>query len=191
MAIDRPGYGKSYLPDHSLSLSEQAKILNKYLKDNFPNKKIILVGHSYGSSLVAKMAADPKGAYSSIFLFSAFADPEYMRKDWKVKRMRNLERLAESRIGPWIFPNTLISARRELTRFEEDTRLLMAEWKKIDEKVYVIHGENDTSAVKENGPLIKSLIGKPRTKVSVIKGAKHRLFNKNADEVASILLQEL
>lgn len=55
--IDLPGFGRSGLPQKTLTISDFAKIIADFIKIN-KIKKPVVFGHSYGGKIAAKLAAD-------------------------------------------------------------------------------------------------------------------------------------
>ncbi|MBY0414048.1 MAG: alpha/beta hydrolase, partial [Bdellovibrionales bacterium] len=153
--------------------------------------KIILVGHSYGTAVAAKMATLPYIKYQSVFLFSAIADPEEVKNDKPTKITKFFDPFSASFIGQSLIPNNILVCQKEISSFDKNLTSLLSDWNKIAAKVVVVNGENDDRAKVSNGPFIKSKIGGNTTEVKVIKGAGHSLINDNTFDVVNLLLKEL
>jgi pimeloyl-ACP methyl ester carboxylesterase len=75
IAIDRPGFGYSNFSEAE-NLSVQSQRISQFIK-NIDNKKaLILVGHSVGGPVVAKLAVDHPAWYSRIVILAGSLDPK-------------------------------------------------------------------------------------------------------------------
>lgn len=76
IAVDRPGFGTFGDRGSEVSLVEQAKLMNKIIEKHKKQKKVILIGHSYGGPLIARMAMDYTQNYEGLIFVAAAVDPE-------------------------------------------------------------------------------------------------------------------
>jgi len=87
VAVDRPGWGGSPLPGGGVipGLEKQAEALHPLLQrlaQDDPNRRIMLVGHSLGASLAARMAMTYPHLIDGLVLISGSLDPELGRPRW-------------------------------------------------------------------------------------------------------------
>lgn len=139
MSVDRMGYGYSDFGKSEVSMEKQAffiaAILEKY-KSKDKNIKIILVGHSFGCPIVARLAVDYPQYVSSIILAAGAIDPENEQMFW-------LNRPASWRIFRWLVPKALRVANDEKMAHIAQLKLLLPKWKDITIPVTYIHGKKD------------------------------------------------
>ena len=93
ISVDRPGYGKSGLGQSVISIEEQSAMIAPILDANKSGKPAILVGHSYGGPVIARMAMDYPEKVGALILLAPAIDPEHEKlflinypANWKVFR---------------------------------------------------------------------------------------------------------
>lgn len=74
IAVDRPGFGKSGNGIPERSLTQQAEVINEVLVKE--QTSAILVGHSYGGPVIARMAIDFPCQSDALVFVAASVDPE-------------------------------------------------------------------------------------------------------------------
>ena len=81
ISIDRPGFGDSGFGEAEPSMEIQAFQINEVLKQ-FPDKRKILIGHSPGEPVVARMAMDYPDAFLGMILVAPSIDPAREKEEW-------------------------------------------------------------------------------------------------------------
>lgn len=74
VAFDRPGYGYSDYGRAHVSLKEQAAAVGALL-ELFPEKRVFLVGHSYGGPIAVRAALDFSSRIGGLLLLAPVQDP--------------------------------------------------------------------------------------------------------------------
>ncbi len=83
ITVDRPGFGYSDFGDAERSLTAQAQQLLPLLEMyRTPRKKTILIGHSYGGPLIARMAMDFPELVDGLVIVAGSIDPALEPEFW-------------------------------------------------------------------------------------------------------------
>jgi pimeloyl-ACP methyl ester carboxylesterase len=96
---DLPGFGKSKLTAHSLSVSDVADQIWKWLQDKNVVQPVV-VGHSLGGYIALAMAAQHPKKMSGLGLFHSTALDDNPEK--KTSRNKVMEFVARNGVGPFI-----------------------------------------------------------------------------------------
>jgi pimeloyl-ACP methyl ester carboxylesterase len=167
IAIDRPGFGESQSDRPIIDLSLQAKAVVAILPEK--TKQVILVGHSLGGAVIAKVAANyPEKIKALVFVASAL-DPDqektyfiqYAARFWPLNRL---------------LPREIINANEELIEFKKQLQVLIPELKLIKGPVVIVHGNKDDLVPFENVNFIKNkLAGVTCLRIIELQGENHFL----------------
>jgi pimeloyl-ACP methyl ester carboxylesterase len=93
VSVDRPGFGYSGFGRSVVSLAEQSAMLRPLLGLSSHPARPVLVGHSYGGSIIARMAMDFPERAGALLMLAPALDPALEKvywfsypADWKVFR---------------------------------------------------------------------------------------------------------
>lgn len=136
IAVDRPGFGKSGKGKVERSLAQQAKDLSALLDKADKNQRVVLVGHSYGGPLVARLAMDNPHKITDIIILAGSIDPALEKTKW-------YQYPAQWKILNWAIPTDLLVTNREILTLKSDLNAMLPLWKNIHQRVTVIQGEKD------------------------------------------------
>ena len=149
LAVDRPGYGES---DKTPILSVKAQadrmleIVHKY-----PNKKWILVGHSYGVPIAGILSClMPEITVKSILLAGA-VDPNLEKFEW-------LARISNSAIARRILPHAIDVSTLEKLSHRQQLQEVEPLWQSVSVPTYVVHGTSDILVPYKNVEFLKERI---------------------------------
>lgn len=137
VSVDRPGFGESGLGEAEKSLERQAAYLKpivaRYKK---PGRKLILIGHSLGGPLVARMTMDYPALIDGLVMVAPSIAPalepnEWYRPpgDWPVVR--------------YLLPNWLRASNREIIYLKPELERMLPLWSNIAQPCIVIQGGKD------------------------------------------------
>ncbi len=136
VSVDRPGYGYSDFGMSEPSLSEQSKLLRPLL-ERFADTPNILVGHSLGGPVIAKIAMDFPELVDGLILVAPSIDPDLEpEEDWFRTPMR-------SPFISWMIPTSFLVTNEEIYFLEEELRKMTEGWQSIKIPVTVIQGGED------------------------------------------------
>jgi len=163
--VDRPGFGYSGFGKGEKSLSRQSKLLNSILK-LYPNKKKILVGHSLGGPLIAKMVMDNPNNIDAIIILAGSIDPALEPHEWHRKPMN-------SPLIRWMIPKSFRASNVEIMTLKGDLEKMIPDWEKIKIPVVVIQGTKDGFVPKENADFAKKMLKNAPLKIKMLEGDSH------------------
>ncbi len=167
VAIDRPGFGESDPAGAMTSLAQQAAAVRALLpRDGRP---VVLLGHSLGGPVVARVAADEPARVSALVLLAASLDPALE----EIHPMQHLGAWAPVRA---LLPRAIRNANSELMALKPELEALAAALPRIRAKVVIMHGTADDLVPVANVPFMQAhLTGARCVKTVLLEGANHFL----------------
>jgi pimeloyl-ACP methyl ester carboxylesterase len=167
LALDRPGFGQSGPAGAVPGLAEQAAAVHALMaRDGRP---VVLLGHSLGGAVVARVAADHPGLVSAVVLLAASLDPAQE----KIHPMQH--------VGQWpgvraLLPRALRNANQELMALRPELEDLATRLPAIRAKVLIVHGtQDDLVPVANVGFMQAQLRGARCVRTMLLEGRNHFL----------------
>jgi pimeloyl-ACP methyl ester carboxylesterase len=167
LALDRPGFGRSG-PDGALpGMAEQAAAVRALMPDD--DRPVVLLGHSLGGPVVARVAAEQPGRVAALVLLSASLDPA-------LERIHPMQH-----VGAWapvrgLLPRALRNANAELMALEAELQALAPMLPRITAKVVIVHGTLDDLVPVANVPYMQArLTGARCVLTTLLEGRNHFL----------------
>ena len=150
VSVDRPGYGYSNYGDPIPDLQNQCQLLKPILEEtkHTPN---ILVGHSLGGPIAARLAMDYPDLVQGIILVAPSIDPALERGEW-------YRYLARGPLAKMLLPGSFWSTNEEIFSLREELEKMLPLWSKISVPVIVIQGEEDMLVPKENAYFAQRMV---------------------------------
>lgn len=179
VAIDRPGFGRSG-PEHALpSLADQAAAVRAVLPDD--GRPVLLLGHSLGGPVVARVAADDPLRIAAVVLLAASLSPE-------LETIHPMQR-----VGAWapvrgLLPRAIRNANAELMALKPELQALAPDLARITAPVVIVHGTDDDLVPPANVPYLQArLTGSRCVQTVMLPGRNHFLpWNSEAEVRAAI-----
>lgn len=165
LLVDRPGFGYSDFGTAEPSLGRQSELMHEVLM-KYDNKVKILVGHSLGGPLIAKMAMDYPDDISALVILAGSIDPELEPHEWHRKPMA-------SKWVRWMIPKSFVASNDEILSLKTELEKMLPDWKKIKVPVIVIQGTKDGFVPKENAEFAKKMLVNAPVKIVYLKGDSH------------------
>lgn len=165
LSVDRPGFGNSGYGEAEASLERQAFLINDVL-NQFPNKKKILIGHSLGGAVVARMAIDFPDAYNGIILVAPSIDPNLEEDEW-------YRSVIETKVGAFFTPKEFEVSNNEIMPLKGELGLMEPLWNQIEVPTIIIQGTDDSLVPKENAAFAKRVLPDSLLKVYMLDGVNH------------------
>ncbi|WP_040910797.1 alpha/beta fold hydrolase [Leptospira broomii] len=161
IGIDRPGFGRSGnpLPDINLQAKRIIDSLS-LLRIPRPKKKYILVGHSYGGPVAARIASLKENKITHLVLLAAALDPEKEELKW-------YNRLADTKIARLLLPSPWIVSNEEMIPMKDQLKEIEADWKMIRSATYIVQGGKDTLVDPANLEFVRRLFPKGSVKEEI------------------------
>lgn len=137
IAVDRPGYGWSGFRQVERSLKQQSDDIAAVFERLPKDQKVVLMGHSYGGPVVARMAMDYPDKISAVLILAGSVDPALEETKW-------IQHVAKWPIIRWLVPPFAYSSNEEIIGLKQGLEDALPLWKNIAVPVIIIHGEADT-----------------------------------------------
>lgn len=166
IAIDRPGFGYSDF-GKAQNLQTQSDRIHELILKIGNGQPIILVGHSLGGPLVAKLATDFPTMFSNVVILSGALDPAAESPEkWRSILMSKPLR--------YLIPGALRPSNDELWWLKTDLINLKPHLKNIVANVTIIHGTKDRLVPFSNVKFMTLFIeNAKKIKIIPIENADH------------------
>ena len=165
ISVDRPGYGYSEYGSPITSLKRQCELMKPIL-DSLGDQKVILVGHSLGGPIIARMAMDYPNLVDGLILVGPSIDPEMEKDEWYRYIMRTA-------LGRLLLPGSFWSTNEEIFFLKVELRDMLPNWRNIAVPVTVIQGVDDNLVPKENAYFAKEMVDPKYLEVWMEEGVNH------------------
>ncbi|MEE9348528.1 MAG: alpha/beta hydrolase [Flavobacteriaceae bacterium] len=170
VTVDRLGYGYSNFGKAEVSLSKQANMIH-YIAQKYKDTKIMLVGWSYGGTIVGKMAMN-NANYRHIIMIAPAVSPKDEKHFWFGK-------FAKWKATRWLAPKVFQVAEDEKLAHANELEKIENDWQKITTPITYYHGKNDGLVPYENMAFLQSKINDSILKsVTIDKGNHFIIFKK-------------
>jgi len=183
LALDRPGFGQSDPQTAMPRLADQAAAVHALMaRDGRP---VVLLGHSLGGPVVARVAAEHPGEVTALVLVAASLDPGQE----KIHPMQY--------VGDWpgvraLLPRALRNANVELMALQPELQALATLLPQIRAKVVIVHGTRDDLVPVANvGFMQAQLSGARCVRTVLLEGRNHFLPWNSEDAVRDAIRQAL
>jgi pimeloyl-ACP methyl ester carboxylesterase len=182
ISVDRPGYGYSEFGKAEISIEKQAAMLSPLLNKLATSQKVILIGHSYGGPIAARLAADYPEIIGGLIMAAPLIDPENEKIFWFTNIAHTLR---------WMLPTSFRVASHEKVNHADQLGLLMPYWEKIVAPTTIIHGEKDGLAPFINVAFCRKVITNAPLKVVTRKDMNHFIPWENSNLVYEAIYRHL
>lgn len=165
ISVDRPGYGYSDFGEPVYSLEEQSRYLMRAIK-SVSDQPLILVGHSLGGPVAARMMMDfPENIKGSV-LVAPSIDPALENREW-------YRYLGKLRLVKYLLPKSLWVTNEEIYDLKDELSIMLPEWSGIKSKIIVIQGTKDTLVPKENADFAGKVVSDKLIQIRMLEGVNH------------------
>lgn len=166
ISVDRPGFGYSGFGNTVTSLKEQAAMIRPLLDKNNSGRLPVLVGHSYGGTIIARMAIDYPNEVGALVMAAPAVDP-------RLEKIFPISYPADWAIFRWLLPTCLrVTNQEKLGHIPELNRMLSL-WENVTSPVTVIHGVKDWIAPVENATFLQKQLKKTSVKLIIRPDLNH------------------
>jgi pimeloyl-ACP methyl ester carboxylesterase len=143
LAIDRPGYGGSRKGHVEPSMQVQAADALAVLQLNKSGKPAIVIGHSLGGAVIARMAMDEPGKVSGLIFLASSVDPQQENYAW-------YQHMLHWPVFSWMLPSQWYVCNEELRPFKGELEKMLPLWPNITARAIVLQGSKDTLVPEAN-----------------------------------------
>lgn len=151
IAVDRPGFGSSNFGVAEPSLEQQAALLRPILEKHNTGKKAILVGHSLGGPVIARMAMDFQELIGGLVMVAPSIDPDLEPNEW----FRGPLALP---FVKWMLPRSIRASNDEIWNLKPELEAMTPLWKHVIVPTIVIQGGEDKLVPKGNADYAEKML---------------------------------
>jgi pimeloyl-ACP methyl ester carboxylesterase len=151
ISVDRPGFGNSNFGYAEPSLSKQSRLLRPLL-DREAGQRTILVGHSLGGPVIARMAMDYPDLVDGLVLVAASIDPNLEPKEAWFRVPLSTPFLR------WLVPRSFRASNDELVGLKGELEEMVPGWSQIKVPVTVIQGGKDGFVPAANADFARRML---------------------------------
>ena len=181
VALDRPGFGQSGPTGAITGLAEQAAAIVALLPND--GRAVVLLGHSLGGPIVARVAADHPQRITAVVLLAASLDPA----------LEAIHPMQYVGAWPWVkglLPRTLRNANAELMALKPELETLATRLPEIRARVLIVHGTADDLVPVANVPFMQARLTGARCVRTVLLEGRNHFLPWNAQDVVRDALRE-
>jgi pimeloyl-ACP methyl ester carboxylesterase len=186
VSVDRAGFGFSDLGNGEKSLEKQAAYLKPILeKYKTKDKKLILIGHSLGGPMLARMAIDYPELIDNLIFIAPSIDPTLEPTRW-------YRYILDSIFIRYIIPRSFRASNVEILYLKEDLEAMLPFWKNIRQPTIVIQGKKDVLVHPDNAKFAqKMLINAQSIQIWLKDGMNHFVPWSNPELIKEAILKSL
>lgn len=152
VTTDRPGFGYSNFGRGVGSLHRQSAMLKPILEKYSGNKPVILIGHSLGGPLIARMAIDYPELIDGLIMVAGSIDPELEPDEMWFRAPLATPFLS------WLLPRSLRASNEEIYHLKPELEELLPRWSEIRCPVIVIQGRKDSLVPVANADFARRVL---------------------------------
>jgi pimeloyl-ACP methyl ester carboxylesterase len=166
VSVDRPGFGYSNFGHAEPSLQKQAALIKPILEKYKKNKPLILVGHSLGGPVIARIAMDYPELSNTLIFVAPSIDPELEKDEWYRKPMK-------SKALRWMVPTSFTTSNDEILPLKNELTQMLPLWKNITQSCIVIQGLDDGLVPAGNADFAEKMLTNAPKDIQRIEGMNH------------------
>ncbi len=183
ISVDRPGFGYSGFGKVEPSIKEQSLALREMIATNSDTSPVILIGHSYGGPLIARMAMDYPEFIDGLIMVAPSIDPQLEPEEWWRGPLNYFS---------WLIPTAFIVSNKEIMALKEGLQKMMPLWKNVTCPVTVLQGMKDRLVPKENADFAKKmLINSERLRLNMLEGENHFILWTKKQIIIDAIMEQI
>jgi pimeloyl-ACP methyl ester carboxylesterase len=167
VTIDRPGFGYSNFGKAEPSLKMQAALLQPLLELRKQHRPIILVGHSLGGPVIARMAMDYPDLVDGLIIVAGSIDPALEPNE------RWFRVPLATPFFSWLMPLSFKASNDEILETKKELELMLPLWKDIKCPVVILHGMKDKFVPPGNADFAKRMLTNTSVEVVLKEDVNH------------------
>ena len=172
VALDRPGFGRSGPEGALVRLADQAAAVAALLPGD--GRRVVLVGHSLGGPIVARVAAEHPDRVAAVVLLAASLDPE-------LERIHPLQPIGAWRPVRALLPRAIRNSNAELMALRPELVDLEALLPRVSAPVLIVHGSDDDLVPVANVPYLQAHLSGARCLVTRLLPGRNHFLPWNAE----------
>lgn len=183
ISTDRPGFGHSTFGVAEPSLEKQALALKPILEQFSNNRPLILVGHSLGGPLIARMAMAYPDLVDGLIIVAGSIDPDLEPNETWFRAPLATPFLS------WILPRSLRASNEEIYQLKPELQEMLPYWKNITCPVIVIQGKKDELVPYENVHFAKKMLVNAPVEFMINEDMNHFVPWSNPEMIREAVLK--
>jgi pimeloyl-ACP methyl ester carboxylesterase len=183
VTADRPGFGFSNYGNAEPSLMKQALSLKPILEANRDRRPIILVGHSLGGPLIAKMAIEFPDLIDGLVIVAGSIDPKLEPNETWFRAPLATPFLS------WVLPPSWRSSNEEIYQLKPQLEEMIPQWKNIQCPVVIIHGLKDELVSKDNAEFARKMLVNAPVEFVLVENMNHFVPWSNPELIRAAVLK--
>lgn len=184
VSADRLGWGGSADSGLVTSLEAQARALRGVLAAHPENLPAIVVGHSLGGPVAARLALDAPELVGALVLVAASIDPELEETTW-------YQALGRTWLIRPLVPGMLARADDEIRPLRGELEALLPRWAELRMPVFVLHGEDDGLVPLANTDFAARVLTGAALEIERIPGQGHLIPWECPQRIVALVLRAL
>ena len=184
VAVDRPGYGYSDFGRVETSIVRQAEFLQPLIDRYKKSRFLMLVGSSYGGSVVARLAMNNPNVVDHVVFVSSALGPG-------LERTYGISRWVDKAPMRWFVPPLLRLANDEKLAHRQALEAILPDWRKITAGITMLHGQRDDLVYPSNVAFAEHQLVNARVKQFMLPENRHDIVFKKREYVTNIILNVL
>lgn len=166
ITVDRPGFGASNFGYAEPSLKKQASLLKPILEEYKNDRPIILVGHSLGGPLIARMAIDYPELVDGLIMVAPSIAPELEPYEW-------FRAPLATPFLKWLLPRSIRASNDEIYQLKPELEEMLPRWKDIQTPTIVIQGCKDSLVDPQNADFARRMLVNAPVQIELIEDMDH------------------
>ncbi|MFN6089554.1 MAG: alpha/beta fold hydrolase [Cyclobacteriaceae bacterium] len=183
ITVDRPGFGESNFGYGEKSVARQSSFLKPLIEKNKLNRRVILVGHSMGGPVIARMAMDYPELIDGLVIVAGSIDPDLEPNETWFRAPLATPFLR------WILPRSFRASNQEIYHLKPELQEMLPLWKKIKASTIVIQGKKDVLVDPANADFAKKMIINAPVELVMIDDMNHFVPWSNPELIRSAILK--
>lgn len=183
-SVDRPGYGKSGYGMSVTSIEEQAAMIRPILDANKSHKPAILVGHSFGGPVIARLAIDYPDKIGALIFLAPAIDPEH-------EKIFSISYPADWKLFRWMVPTVWKVANDEKLSHVEELNKLAPLWSQIKIPCTYMYGLKDGLVPTINVEFAKRMLVNAPLEITAFPNENHFIPWTQQDSITKMILHYL
>jgi pimeloyl-ACP methyl ester carboxylesterase len=166
ITVDRPGFGESNFGYAEPSLEVQAAELKPILEKHRTQRPIVLVGHSLGGPVIARMAMDYPELVDGLIFVAPSIDPDLEPKEW-------FRAPLATPFLKWMLPRVMRASNDEIYNLKPELQKMIPLWPRVRAQSIVIQGLKDELVHPGNAEFASKMIVNAPVKLIVVDSMNH------------------
>lgn len=186
VSVDRLGFGESYPTTPELSLDNQEALIRQVIEIEGLRVKsphVILVGHSFGGPIIARLAAGMRSPCTLVFVAAA-VDPALEENTW-------YQSAGDWFWVRWLLPRDIDNANQEILPLKRELEKMLPLWPKIRARTIVLQGTADSLVPAANAEFIRNQLKDLEPEIQYLPGQGHFIPWEKPEAIKNVIINQL